>query len=236
MCSRIFSITRRLNHRWSSTLRHHAVEASAKATLTSGGDDTRTPARAKVVIIGGGVVGCSVAYHLTKLGIHDVVLLESGQLTCGTTWHAAGLIGQLRPTRAETELSGVYGAKLYESLEKETGFSTGFKRCGSITVARTEDRMLLLQRTASRARAFGIDATLISATAAGDKYAGLMRTDDLLGALWLPGDGSANASDLCQALAAGARQGGARIFERRRVTGFHTAGGAVRGVKVRVWE
>lgn len=122
---------------------------------------------------------------------------------------------------------------LRRSLEAETGFATGFKRCGSITVARTEDRMLLLQRTASRARAFGIDATLVSAAEAGDRYSGLLRTDDLRGALWLPGDGSVNPSDLCQALAAGARRGGARLVERQRVSGFHVIDGAVRGVKVR---
>ena len=97
-----------------SNLIHHAYEASAKAIAVSAGEKARVPSRAKVVIIGGGVVGCSIAYHLTKLGINDVCLLESGQLTCGTTWHAAGLIGQLRTTRSETELSGIYGAKLYE--------------------------------------------------------------------------------------------------------------------------
>ena len=121
----------------------------------------------------------------------------------------------------------------HRSLEAETGYATGFKRCGSVTVARTEDRMLLLQRTASRARAFGIEAALISPSEAGDRYAGLMRTDDLLGALWLPGDGSVNPSDVCQALAAGARQGGARIYERQRVAAFHVADGVVRGVRVR---
>ena len=101
--------------RLKSTVRLYSASALAQpASTEKSREKPAIPARARVVIVGGGVIGCSIAYHLTKLGIRDVVLLESGQLTCGTTWHAAGLIGQLRPTRAETEMSGVYGAKLYE--------------------------------------------------------------------------------------------------------------------------
>ena len=109
---------------------------------------TELPGRARVVIIGGGVIGASVAYHLAQLGWTDVLLLEQGQLSCGTTWHAAGLVGQLRASESGTRLVQ-YSAQLYSELEDETGLATGFKRCGGVTVARTSDRMIQLQRTAA---------------------------------------------------------------------------------------
>src|SRR3712207_8358934 len=108
---------------------------------------TELPARARVVVIGGGVVGTSVAYHLTRLGWTDVALLEQGRLSCGTTWHAAGLVGQLRASESGTRLVQ-YSSRLYAELEAEVGLSAGYRRCGGVTVARTEDRMLQLQRTA----------------------------------------------------------------------------------------
>ncbi|MDT5064028.1 MAG: hypothetical protein QOK02_183, partial [Mycobacterium sp.] len=111
------------------------------------------PARAQVVIIGGGVIGTSVAYHLTKLGYTDVVLLEQGQLSSGTTWHAAGLVGQLRASESGTRLVQ-YSTALYTELEEETGLTAGYKQCGGVTVARTEDRMIQLRRTAANAAAF----------------------------------------------------------------------------------
>jgi 4-methylaminobutanoate oxidase (formaldehyde-forming) len=182
-----------------------------------------------VVIIGGGVIGTSVAYHLTRLGWSDLVLLEQGHLSGGTTWHAAGLVGQLRATESGTRLVQ-YSASLYESLEQEVGLSTGFKRVGGVTVARTADRLTQLRRTAASADAYGLECSLLSPAEALEKYP-LLRTDDLLGALWLPGDGTANPTDLTQALARGARQGGARVLEETRVLGVRVENGTVVGVR-----
>src|SRR5512141_493327 len=119
------------------------------------------PAQARVVIVGGGIAGVSVAYHLTKLGCSDVVLLEQGKLTCGTTWHAAGLVGQLRATRDATRMSR-YGISLYASLEEETGLATGWKQCGSLNVASTPERLTLLKRQMARAQSFGIEFEFVS--------------------------------------------------------------------------
>ncbi len=186
------------------------------------------PDQARAVIIGGGVMGCSLAYHLTKLGWRDVVLLEQGRLSCGTTWHAAGLVGQLRAHQNMTRLVQ-YSVQLYSDLEKETGQATGWKQCGSVLVARTTERVTLFKRIASSAKAQGIDCELISVKEAGDRYP-IMRTDDLAGALWLPLDGKVNPADITQALAKGARMNGARIFEQTRVTAIHRKDGAVTGV------
>ncbi len=187
------------------------------------------PRRARVVIIGGGVIGTSVAYHLTRRGLTDVLLLEQGQLSCGTTWHAAGLVGQLRASESGTRLVR-YSTRLYDQLEAETGLGTGFRRCGGVTVARTRDRMMALRRTAATAEAFGLECELISPQRAGELYP-VMETSDLVGALWLPGDGRANPTDLTMALAKGARMRGATIRERTRVTGIDQAEGAVTGVR-----
>jgi glycine/D-amino acid oxidase-like deaminating enzyme len=147
-----------------------------------------------VVVIGGGVIGTSVAYHLTELGWTDVLLLEQGQLSCGTTWHAAGLVGQLRASEAGTRLVQ-YSTQLYERLEAQTGQATGFRRCGGVTVARTPERMAALARTAATATAYQLDCELISPARAAELYP-IMATDDLVGALWLPGDGRADPTDL----------------------------------------
>jgi 4-methylaminobutanoate oxidase (formaldehyde-forming) len=186
------------------------------------------PDTARAVVIGGGIVGCSVAYHLTKLGWRDVVLLEQGRLTCGTTWHAAGLVGQLRAHQNMTRLVQ-YSAELYQKLEAETGQATGWKQCGSILVARTPERVTLFRRIASAARAQGVACEIISIEEAARKYP-VMRTDDLLGALWLPEDAKVNPADVTQALARGARMGGARILEQTRVTAIHQNNGAATGV------
>jgi glycine cleavage system T protein len=186
------------------------------------------PSHARVVVVGGGIAGCSVAYHLTKLGWRDVVLLERRDLSCGTTWHAAGLVGQLRPTHNLTRLAK-YGADLYERLEAETGQATGFRRPGSVSVARTRERMVELKRLASMARCFGVDVEVITPAEAGHRWP-LMRTDDLVGALWLPRDGRTNPIDTTRALARGAQLGGARIFEDTAVTAVHRQNGAVAGV------
>src|SRR5580692_9746051 len=181
---------------------------------------TPLPQHARVVIVGGGIVGCSVAYHLTKMGWTDVVLLEQGQLSCGTTWHAAGLVGQLRAQESMTKLIR-YSTALYAELEADTGLATGWKQCGSLSVARTAERMTQLKRTAAVARAYGVTCDVIGPQEAGELWP-VMRTDDLLGAVWLPGDGKANPTDLTQALARGARTRGARIVENTRVTAIHT--------------
>ncbi|MCC6854311.1 MAG: FAD-dependent oxidoreductase [Rubrivivax sp.] len=184
------------------------------------------PTHARVVVVGGGIAGCSAAYHLARLGIGDVLLLEQGRLTSGTTWHAAGLVGQMRPNRNQTRMSR-YGIELYAALEAETGLATGWKRCGSVNVARTPERMQMLRRQAALARSFGVEVQLISPREAGDLWP-LMRTDDLQGAIWIPGDGKANPADLCMSLAKGARQRGARLLEGVEVTGVLRAGGAQR--------
>src|SRR6266568_579110 len=187
------------------------------------------PPRARVVIIGGGVIGASVAYHLAQLGWTDALLLEQGQLSCGTTWHAAGLVGQLRASENGTRLVQ-YSCELYERLEKETGLGTGFRRCGGVTVARTADRMTQLCRTAAAAEAYQLECELISPRRARELYP-VMAVDDLAGAIWLPGDGRANPTDLTAALARGARGRGVTIRERTRVTGILTRNGAVTGVR-----
>ncbi|GAA4745132.1 FAD-dependent oxidoreductase [Nocardioides endophyticus] len=179
---------------------------------------TELPARAQVVIVGGGVIGASVAYHLTKLGWTDVLLLEQGTLSCGTTWHAAGLVGPLRASESGTRLVQ-YSADLYQSLEAETGLATGYRNVGGVIVARTEDRMVQLRRTAASATAYDMDCELVSPDRAHELWPA-MRVDDLLGAIWLPGDGKVNPSDVTQSLAKGARMHGARITERVRVTDF----------------
>lgn len=187
------------------------------------------PTQAQVVIVGGGIIGCSVAYHLTKLGWRDVVLLEQGQLSGGTTWHAAGLVGQLRSHSNMTSLIK-YSTQLYSELEAETGLATGWKNCGSLSVARTADRMTVLKRTAASARAQGVAIEVISPKEAQDLWP-VMAIEDLVGAVWLPGDGKANPTDLTQSLAKGARSRGARIFERVRVTGISVVNGTVTGVE-----
>src|SRR5438309_738936 len=186
------------------------------------------PAHARAGIVGGGIVGCSVAYHLTKLGWRDIVLLERRDLSCGTTWHAAGLVGQLRSSHNLTRLAS-YGAVLYEQLEAETGQATGFRRSGSISVARTNERMIELKRGASMAKCFGVDVEVISPAEAGRRWP-LMRTDDLTGAVWIPRDGRTNPIDTTLALAKGARNGGAIIVENVTVTGIHRQNGAATGV------
>ena len=186
------------------------------------------PDTARAVIIGGGVIGCSVAYHLAKHGWRDVVLLEQGRLTCGTTWHAAGLVGQLRAHQNMTRLVQ-YSASLYQSLEAETGQATGWKQCGSILVARTPERVTLFKRIHAAARAQGVACEIISIDEAARKYP-VMRTDDLLGALWLPDDAKVNPADVTQALARGARLRGARIFEQTRVTAIQQKDGVATGI------
>ena len=190
---------------------------------------TKLPSHARAVIIGGGVVGCSVAYHLTKLGWTDVVLLERKQLTCGTTWHAAGLIAQLRATQNMTRLAK-YSQELYFSLEEETGVATGIKRNGSITVALTDERMEELRRSAAMARAFGVEIDEISTDEISRLYPGL-NVDDAVGGVWLAKDGQADPVNITQALAKGARMRGAEIIQGVKVTDIITENGSAVGVE-----
>ncbi|MDC0551903.1 FAD-dependent oxidoreductase [Amylibacter sp.] len=190
---------------------------------------TNIPKTARVIIIGGGVIGCSVAYHLAKKGWKEIILLERKQLTSGTTWHAAGLIAQLRASANMTKLAK-YSQELYGNLEKETGVSTGFKRCGSITVALTEERKEEIFRQAAMARAFGVDVEEISPEEVKNKYEHL-NIDGVTAGVWLPKDGQGDPGNIAQALAKGARNNGVEIFENtlvteitrkeRRVSGVH---------------
>jgi 4-methylaminobutanoate oxidase (formaldehyde-forming) len=189
---------------------------------------TSVPSHARAIVVGGGIAGASTAYHLAKLGITDVVLLEQGKLTCGTTWHAAGLVGQTRATRNATRMSQ-YGIELYSTLERETGLATGWKQCGSLNVAKTRERMQLMRRQMARAKSFGIAFDFVTPAEA-QRIAPVLRTDDLAGAVWIPGDGKANPTDLTQSLAKGARLRGVRIFEGVQVTGVRIARGRVTGV------
>ncbi|WP_170362327.1 GcvT family protein [Ruegeria arenilitoris] len=186
------------------------------------------PSKAKVVIIGGGVIGCSVAYHLTKKGWNDVVLLERKQLTSGTTWHAAGLIAQLRATANMTKLAK-YSQELYGSLEEETGVATGFKRCGSITVALTEERKEEIYRQAAMARAFGVEVEEISNERVQELYPHI-NLEGVTGAVYLPLDGQGDPANIALALAKGARQRGAVVKERVKVADIVKQGRKVTGV------
>lgn len=189
------------------------------------------PSKARVVIVGGGVIGCSVAYHLTKLGWKDVVLLERKQLTSGTTWHAAGLIAQLRATANMTKLAK-YSQELYGNLEAETGVATGFKRCGSITVALTEERKEEIYRQAAMARAFGVEVEEISPAEVKAKYEHL-NIDGVTAGVWLPLDGQGDPANIALALAKGARQGGAQVIERTKAMGVTRDGRRITAVQ---WE
>ena len=174
------------------------------------------PASAKVIIIGGGIIGCSTAYHLGKLGLTDCLLLERRKLTSGTTFHAAGLVGQLRSAANITQLLG-YSVELYDRLEEETGQATGWKRNGGLRLACNAERWTEVRRQATTAHSFGLEMGLLSAKEALDLWP-LMTVDDVVGAAFLPSDGQANPSDITLALARGARQAGVTLVEDMPVT------------------
>ncbi len=187
------------------------------------------PSQARVVIVGGGIVGCSIAYHLAKRGVPDVVLLERRQLTCGTTWHAAGLVGQLRATQNLTRLAQ-YTTNLFSTLEAETGQATGFRARGSVSVATNTERFEELRRSASTARCFGLEVNVVNR----DQIAAMFplgQFDDVVGGVHLPNDGITNPIDTTQALAKGARAGGVRIIENVAVTRIVVENGRAVGVE-----
>ena len=187
------------------------------------------PERASAVIIGGGVIGSSVAYHLAKLGWTDVVLLERNQFSCGTTWHAAGLVGTMRANESQARLCE-YSMAVLNELEAETGQSTGFKQVGSLTIAHSEARFEELKRVAAMNNAFGVTRVdIITAEEAKSIYP-YLETGDLLGASWVEQDGTASPVDVTQAFVKGARGRGALCLEGVRVTGISKAAGRVTGV------
>lgn len=186
------------------------------------------PPEAQVVIVGGGVIGCSIAYHFAKMGWRDVVLLERKQLTCGTTWHAAGLVGQLRASMNMTKLAR-YTSELYTGLEAETGQATGYRQCGSYSIATNAERLEELRRGASMAKVFGLQVDVVSQQEIAERVP-LMMTDDVIGGIYIPSDGYANAVDTTQALARGAKAGGVRILQETPVTSVNHDGSRVTGV------
>jgi len=187
------------------------------------------PSHAQIVVIGGGIIGCSTAYHLARDHKADVILLEQGKLTSGSTWHAAGLVGQLRSSASITRVLK-YSVELYKGLEAETGLATGWKMTGCLRLATNQDRWTEYKRLATTAKSFGMDMQLVSPDEVKRMWP-LMDTSDLVGASWLPTDGQASPSDITQSLAKGARMHGARLFENVRVTGFEMKDGRILKVK-----
>lgn len=191
--------------------------------------DNTFPTHASVVVIGGGIMGCSVLYHLTKENVSDAILLERNQLTSGTTWHSAAQVRALRSTQNLTDLIR-YSVDLYSSLEEETGQLTGWMNTGSLSIATNQDRLIHIKRQEALAHLFGVRAESISAGEAKERWP-LMNADDVIGAVWSPDDGRVGPSDLCAALAKGAKAGGAKIFENTGVTGILTENNKVVGVE-----
>src|SRR6476620_3793624 len=177
------------------------------------------PSSVKIVIVGGGIIGCSVAYHLGKMGLTDVLLLEQGKLTSGSTWHAAGLVGQLRTSANITQLLG-YSVQLYDRLEQETGLATGWKSNGGLRLACNPERWTEVKRQATTATSFGLEMHLLTPKEVQDLWP-LMQVDDVVGAAFLPTDGQASPSDIAMSLAKGARDAGVKIVEGVRVTGVN---------------
>ena len=187
------------------------------------------PNHASVVVIGGGVMGCSTLYHLAKAGVGDAILLERNQLTSGTTWHSAAQVRALRSSRNLTDLIR-YSISLYSSLEQETGQSTGWINKGSLSIATNEDRLQFIRRQEALAKMYGVSASSVSVEEARERWP-MMNSDDVIGAVWSPEDGRVGPSDLCAALAKGAQANGAKIFENCGVTGIKTRGDQIIGVE-----
>ena len=188
------------------------------------------PRSTKVVIVGGGVIGCSVAYHLTKFGWKDVVLLERDKLTSGTTWHAAGLVSQLGPSATVTKIRK-YTLDLYKKLEKEIDHSAGLRLNGALSIAQTDSRWQELKRQATTAQLYNVDIQILDKETIKKNYP-LLYTEDLKGGVLIPGDGAADPSGVTHMLAKAARKGGAKIFENSPVENILTKNGRVHAVKV----
>jgi len=191
--------------------------------------DRELPREASVIVIGGGIMGCSTLYHLAKFGVHDAILLERNKLTSGTTWHSAAQVRALRHSRNLTRMIQ-YSVDLYSRLEEETGQSVGWIQKGSLSIATTHDRLIHIKRQEALARAFGVNAGSISVEEARERWP-LMNADDVLGAVWSPDDGRVSPSDVCAALIKAARKSGARLFENTGVTGVITQNNRVCGVE-----
>ncbi|MER9457353.1 FAD-dependent oxidoreductase [Mesorhizobium sp. M0478] len=187
------------------------------------------PSHASVVVIGGGIMGCSTLYHLAKMGVGDAILLERNALTSGTTWHSAAQVRALRHSRNLTRMIQ-YSVELYSQLEQETGQSVGWIQKGSLSIATNPDRLTHIRRQEALAQAYGTNARSISAEEAKERWP-LMNAEDVLGAVWSPEDGRVSPSDVCAALVKAAKKLGAKLFERTGVTGILTDNGRVRGVE-----
>lgn len=187
------------------------------------------PAHASVVVLGGGIMGCSTLYHLVKEGVNDAILLERNQLTSGTTWHSAAQVRALRSTQNLTDLIR-YSVSLYSSLEEETGQATGWINKGSLSIATSQERLIFIKRQEALAQLFGVSAQSIPVGEAIERWP-LMNADDVIGAVWSPDDGRVGPSDLCAALVKGAKNRGARIFENTGVTAIFTKDGKITGLE-----
>ena len=185
--------------------------------------------KTEILIIGGGVIGCSLAYHLAQLGKRDVLVVEQYQLTHGATWHAAGLIGQLRASLARTQLIQ-YSAELYDQLEAATGQAVDWKRVGSLRLASSPERWQEIKDQVSQGQRFGVECYLINAQEAQERFP-IIDAGDVVGAAWIPADGYVDPSSLTQAFAKGARQAGVTFREGICVTGLEKVGRHVSQVK-----
>ena len=192
--------------------------------------EKKLPSSTKVVVIGGGVVGCSVAYHLAKFGWQDTILLERDQLTSGTTWHAAGLVSQLGPSAAITKIRK-YTLDLYKELEKKVDHSAGLRLNGALSIAENKGRWQELQRQATTAQLFDVDVRILDKEQIKKDYP-IVNTDEVLGGILMPGDGAADPSGVTHMLAKAARMEGAKIFEKSPVDEIITKNGKISGVKV----
>ena len=186
------------------------------------------PSSTKVVVVGGGVIGCSVAYHLTKFGWNDVVLLERDQLTSGTTWHAAGLVSQLGPTAAVTKIRK-YSLELYKKLEKEVDFSSGLKLNGALSIATTQGRWQELLRQATTAQLYDVNVEVLNIEQIKKIYP-VINEERILGGIFMPGDGQADPVGVTNLLAKAARKEGVNIFQNSSVQKILTKNGKVCGV------
>ncbi len=202
--------------------------------MSNSNDRQPLPQHASVVVIGGGVMGCSTLYHLAKAGVSDAILLERNELTSGTTWHSAAQVRALRSSRNLTDLIN-YSISLYSSLEAETGQATGWINKGSLSIATNPERLAFIQRQEALAHLYGVQATSITAGEAKERWP-LMNAEDVIGAVWSPGDGRVGPTDLCAALVKGAKSRGAKIYQQTEVTGIKTRSNRVIGVETNVGE